>query len=77
MIKKFISFIFTVLILLNCGGTKELTTNVYVDPVYNFTVTAPDAWRSYSGTGKMRLKSVDTEYTRSKERTESLKSGGP
>ncbi len=73
MLKKFIPFIFTVIILLNCGGTTELTTNAYVDPVYNFTATVPDAWRSFSGTGKMRLKSVDTEYTRSKERTESLK----
>ncbi len=72
MKKYFIPVTLTVLFLLNCGGLKELTTQAYVDPVYNFTVTVPEQWRSHTGTGKMRVKSVDTQYTRSKERTESL-----
>ncbi|NVM03333.1 MAG: hypothetical protein HWN67_13415 [Candidatus Helarchaeota archaeon] len=74
MKRFFIFFIFSTLILLYCGGGKELTTgNVYTDPVYNFTVTCPEGWRHFVFNKETRLRSVDTEYTRYKERKEMLR----
>lgn len=74
MKRYFIPFVLIAFILSGCGGGKELKTgNVYTDPVYNFSVTCPDGWRHFTYNGTTRLKTVYTEYTRSKERSEVLK----
>jgi hypothetical protein len=74
MKRFFIPFVFIAFILLSCGGAKELKTgNVYTDPVYNFSVPCPNGWRHFVYNGETRLRTVYTEYTRSKERSEVLK----